>query len=351
MDLSSLETVKISPNSRIKIINDFFSGSTEEIENKDYSEAELSLHAGALCLYAATLLTKIYDKTPVQIDGEFNEIQLESNAREVALQSAIRSNPKFAHYSEEQVKEAAHNMLLRDIRNSFAHGNFEIGYNIHTKKLYFVLQPRRKDVMVSEPIIISKNALKKSLAKTLSNTASKYKRFTDLQIRSTVRTNISTPLQSLMLPSQMLQFADYYLEKPQRGVGRLSVDPKRYMLIQYALLITQATYEQDDYYNIFGKDSNIFNKIAVVRNANAHDGIFFGSLAKRITYTDRSKTLDETLQKSTSSLLIANTLKESILQLTKEGQNPSAIKELKDRLATEFNFLFTEEGDPSELFS
>ena len=341
MDLSLLETVKISPNSRIKIINDFFPGSTEEIENKDYSDAELSLHAGALCLYAATLLTKIYDKTPVQIDGEFNEIQLESNAREVALQSAIRSNPKFAHYSEEQVKEAAHNMLLRDIRNSF----------VHTKKLYFVLQPRRKDVMVSEPIIISKNALKKSLAKTLSNTASKYKRFTDLQIRSTVRTNISTPLQSLMLPSQMLQFADYYLEKPQRGVGRLSVDPKRYMLIQYALLITQATYEQDDYYNIFGKDSNIFNKIAVVRNANAHDGIFFGSLAKRITYTDRSKTLDETLQKSTSSLLIANTLKESILQLNKEGQNPSAIKELKDRLATEFNFLFTEEGDPSELFS
>ena len=138
MNVDLSKCVKISSNARIKIINEFFPDFSEEMTENNLSDAELSLHAGAMCLYTATMLTKIYDKSDSQIDTELNEIELESNNREIALQNYVRSLPKYSHYTEEQIKKEAHKMLLRDIRNSFAHGNFRIMYNTHTKKLFFV---------------------------------------------------------------------------------------------------------------------------------------------------------------------------------------------------------------------
>ena len=342
MDLS--KCVRMSPNARIKIINEFFPASAEKIERNSLSDAELSLHAGAMCLYTATMLTKIYDKSASQINSELNEIELESNDREIALQNYVRSLPKYSHYTEEQIKEEAHKMLLRDIRNSFAHGNFSISCNPHTKKLFFVLLPERKGIRIDEPIVISKNALRKALAKTLVSTAKKYHAYTSSALRDTIKTNINEPLQSLMLPSELVKLADHYLENKQRFEQKLTIDEKRANIIQYALLISQITYEQDDYYQIFGKDSNIFNKIALVRNSNAHSGLVFGNLAKKITYVDKNKTLNESFRKSITSLLIANQLKSDIMPLVEAGQNLEYVEDLKNQLAQAFDYFFTDNG-------
>ena len=290
------------------------------------------------------MLTKIYDKSASQIDSELNEIELESNDREIALQNYVRSLPKYSHYTEEQIKEEAHKMLLHDIRNSFAHGNFRIMCNPHTKKLFFVLLPERKGIQIDAPIVISKNSLKKALAKTLFSTAQKYQAYTSSVLRDTIKTNINEPLQSLMLPTELMKISDHYLESKKRFEPKLTIDERRSKLIQYVLLISQITYEQDDYYQIFGKDSNIFNKIALVRNSNAHNNLVFGNMAKRISYTDRDKTVNESFKKSITSLLIANQLKSDIMALVEAGQNLEQVEDLKNQLAQAFDYFFTDNG-------
>ena len=344
MNVDLAKCVRMSSNARIKIINEFFPDFSEEMTEKNLSDAELSLHSGALCLYAATMLTKIYDKSDGEIDSSLNEIELESNDRELALQDAIRKLAKYSHYTEEQIKKEAHKMLLRDIRNSFAHGNFRLMCNTHTKKLFFVLLPERKGIQIDEPIVISKNSLKKALTKTLTNTATKYRALPVSALREKASSNLNEPLQSLMLPTELMKLADHYLENKQRFEQKLKIDEKRAKLIQYALVITQISYEQDDYYQIFGKDSNIFNKIALVRNSNAHNNLVFGNLAKRIIYTDRNKTLDESFKKSITSLLIANQLKTDLLPLMNEGKNIEAVEDMKNQLAEAFDYFFTDNG-------
>ena len=344
MNIDLSKCVRLSPNARIKIIQEFFPDSNEEMTGNSLSNAELSLHAGALSLYVATMLTKIYDKTTNQADQELDEIELESNDRELALREAIRLLPKYAHCTEEQINAEAHKMLLRDIRNSFAHGNFKISCNQHTKKLYFVLLPERKGFDVNEPIVISKNSLHKALSKTLTRTALKYKALPESALREKASTNLNEPLQSLMLPTLFMKLSDHYLGKNDRYAQKPAIPVNRAQLIGFALLISQITYEQDDYYKIFGKDSNIFSKIAMVRNANAHNNLVFGNLANRISYVDRNKTLNESFRKSITSLLIANQLKTDILPLVEEGKNLSAVEDMKNELAEAFNYFFTDDG-------
>lgn len=148
-----------------------------------------------------------------------------------------------------------------------------------------------------------------------------------------------------MLSTELMKLADYYLEKDSQRDLKSKIKCERMKLIQYILLVSQITYEQDDYYQIFGKNSNIFNKFAIVRNANAHNNLIFGNLAKRITYTDRDKTLDESFRKSITSLLIANQLKTDILPLVKEGKNLEGVEDLKNQLSQAFDYFFTEGGN------
>ena len=344
MNIDLNRCVRLSPNARIKIMKEFFPVTSEEYTGNNLTDAELAMHAGALCLYASTMLTKIYDKTDKQINEALDEIELESNDREIDLYNYLKTVPKFATYTEEQLKAKAHEMMLKDIRNSFAHGNFKINYNVHTKKLYFVLLPERRGVPVNTPIVISKNSLYKANVKSLTNTAKKYKSFTPTALSDMVKTNLNAPLQSLMMPSSLMKLADHYLGKQNLHGQKLTIDQKRARYIEFALLISQITYEQDDYYKIFGKNSNIFNKIAMVRNAHAHNNLVFGSLANRITYMDRDKTLDESFRKSITSLLIANQLKTDILPLVEEGRNMEAVEDLKNQLLQAFDYFFTDNG-------
>ena len=71
MNVDLAKCVRMSSNARIKIINEFFPDFSEEMARNNLSDSELSLHAGAMCLYTATMLTKIYDKSDSRI-GDFH---------------------------------------------------------------------------------------------------------------------------------------------------------------------------------------------------------------------------------------------------------------------------------------
>lgn len=329
MTINFLNSVNISPKARTKILSDFFSTPTPSFVEETETRDSLQPHSGALCLYSATLISKIHETNP-------EAIQVESNERELALQSQIQQSSKFSHLTDEKARSKAHEMILKDIRNSFAHGNFTIAFI--NNDLYFVLQPKRKDFVVNTPIIISSCALKGAIIEKMSESSASILFSNESEIKTKINNNLSSLLKGLMLPSQLLKIADYYLENSQSSPIR--IDSKRKLLIEYTLLVTQITYEQDDYYNIFGKDSSVFDKVSLIRNSIAHDNFLFGSQAKNISHTDRNRNSSESISKGVTYLDTVNALKNSILTAQTKDYSQESIDNLKTQLAECLDMYF-----------
>lgn len=333
----NLTTEKLSGLARLKILSDFLIDEDNKIESDDLS---LKLHAGAISLYAAALITKIYETNP-------DALLIGNEQRESALCLAIQNSPKFSHLSGDEISLKAHELIIKDLRNCFAHGNFEIGYNLEQKGIYFILQPQRKDFVVDVPIIISNKVLKDAIMGPIMELSFALM-FKNDENKTTNLDNVNELFKTFLLPTQMLKFADYYLETTPFKT-KPNVEGFKSTLIQYILLATQITYEQDDYYNIFGKDSNIFERISLIRNSIAHDSFLFEELAKDINYTDRDRTLNETLIKSVAVLTTACDMKEAIKNVDKKFYSETSINSLKDKLMECFDMLF-ENNNTESLF-
>ena len=236
-------------------------------------------------------------------------------------------------------------MINKDIRNSFAHGNFEISYDIYSKKLYFVLKPQRRDFVTDIPIVISKGALFKANRKHVVEQRAPHETLTKTQIEQSILRDFGKTFKSFILPVQMLKLAEYYLEKPEKYAKPLVLSQKEYAFIQYLLSIAKITYEQDDYYNIFGKDSTIFEKMAIVRNAVAHDTFDFEDNISGVNHADRQRSFNESLQKSAGLLAVANAQKDLMIRQINNGNySHDAIQSLAAVLDECFDFVFSNRG-------
>lgn len=339
MDINKLQPIKLSPCAREKVINDFFPNFIDDdhLNKESLDSRALPLHAGALCLYTATLLTKIYENNP-------EAIQLESNDRELALRELIKRSAKFSHLTDSQVAEVAHEMIIKDIRNSFAHGNFKISYDIYSKKLYFVLTPVRKDFRSDIPIVISKESLLKANKQVVARMGLGLKALGDAHLNSVTSSSMGNLLKSFVSPTKMIQLADNYFDK-KYALQKTKVDERMYFLVDYMMLLSKIVYEQDDYYNIFGKDSNIFQRIALIRNSLAHDSFSLIQDAKEVNYQDRQKSLKETFIKSVTTLITVNKQKELIQLAIYKQYDPEIIQELTDALKETFDLLFNQEDN------
>ena len=339
MNINSSKNIKISQHAMVKIINDFFSNVESDVNEYDFLDSkELSMHAGAFCLYAAILISKIHETNP-------DAIEIESNEREIALQTCIRNSSKYKHLTEEQIQNKAHQMMSKDIRNSFAHGNLKINYDFIKNDLYFVLLPQRKDFDIDIPIIISKNSIKDAIIQSSFN----FIFSSEDNLESMINNDLSNLLKLTLIPTQMMKMADYYLQSPDHHTDSFTVDPKRYMLIKHILLVTKITYEQDDYYNIFGKDSEVFKTISLIRNSIAHDCFLFTELAKNINYTDQERTINESLNKSVMYLSAVDKLKNIISSNIAKGRSLESIQELKEKLSEYLQLYFDNIDEASEF--
>ncbi len=224
----------------------------------------------------------------------------------------IKNTPKYSNFTDEQISTMANNLILKDIRNSFAHGNFEISYDIYTKRLYYILQPKRKDFVVDIPIIISKDALFKANRLHVGRLGTKFSLLTRDQIDNKLKTEFGGQLKELILPVDMLKLAENYIDRKVKHAERYKPHTSRYLAIYYPLLVSQMTYEQDDYYNLFNKNSNIFSKIAHIRNAVSHNGFEFDNTTLAINHTDREETLTDPLEKSVRLLKLVRDQKNLI---------------------------------------
>ena len=337
MDINRLNPVPISPSAREKVILDFFPTLSTEGDlytyDKEITNRELPLHAGALCLYATTLITKLHETSPQALEPYYEE-------RFESYKKLIKSSPKHANLTNEQVETFAQNLINRDIRNCFAHGNFEISYDIYTKKLNYVLTPKRKDFITPEPIVISKQSLLKANQNFIYELGRKYSCYNEQMLQFEVDHNLSKSLKSFMLPIQMLKLSEYYLANKQPNKNTVLFDEKLYHLIQYSLLASKMTYDQNDYYNIFGLDSNVFSAIALIRNSLAHDNYEFVDIAQKIRYNDEDKTLEESVGESASKLLIVDSQKEILKNLIKQNRSQASIDNLTEKFKEMFDFFF-----------
>lgn len=329
MDITKLCPVRISPSAKDKIIKEFFPSVTlDEFEDPNITTRESNIHAGALALYSATLITKVYETNA-------NDIERESSAREAELSQLIKANPKYAHYSDEEVSNKVKELIIKDIRNCFAHGNFEISYDIHTKKLYYVLQSKRKDFVSDKPIVISKNALLKVNKKFIEPLGRSLSKLSPSELSSRACTHLNMDLKRLIIPVEMLKLAEHFLNLKTLN----NMNQSKYALIHYVLLASKITYEQNDYYEMFGKDSNIFQAISHIRNSIAHDGFSFINGISTIQHQDRANLTTDSIEKNVSILYIADIQKSLINSVKKNNHSEHAINDLKEELKKIFTTI------------
>jgi len=339
--MSNRKQERISTYAKDKVIFDFFpevdiaDGADENAQ--ELSGREAPLHAGALCSYATLLMTKLHETDP-------ECLQPDAKSRKASLKDLVKADAKNAGKSDAEIDNIVEDMIKVDIRNSFAHGDFEINYDVYTGKMDFVLQPLRRDYASIESIVIDKNAIIKANRKFLADKGKEFKQcmsFSEHIINEAVTTNLSKTLKGFILPLQMQKMVDYYLDKNPPLKSQVLVDDKIYYMVQYVLSSAKITYEQQDYYDIFSKDSNVFGAISLIRNSLAHDNLEFVDNALGVSYADKRASKTESIAESASKLLIADHIKEIIIQQKQEGKHSEAsIESLKEELKKMFDFFF-----------
>jgi len=325
---------RISPYAKDKIVKDFMPEfidvDVESNVGKTDSQVAL-LHAGALCLYAASLITKVQE-------GNIDDLPPKCAGRKKALTGLVKVNPKYVSLDNAQIEQFVNNLIIRDIRNCFAHGNFELK-KVGSKTLEFVLKPARKDFVSDEPIVISADKLLQVNHECVRQLSKKYIPVANGGVEALAHENIDQMVKGFILPVQLLKLADYY-------IGGKSIDKKKVTpeagvkpLVLYSLMATKITYEQDDYYDLFGKDSNIFGAISLIRNSLAHDTLELAGMMQNISYTDRGRTLMESVAESLSKLSIVDSMKQGVCAVRGKHSDESVTK-LTEKLKETFDFFF-----------
>ena len=140
----------------------------------------------------------------------------------------------------------------------------------------------------------------------------------------------------------------FYLDNSIRRKSDIMFEENMYHLIQYSLLASKITYDQNDYYKIFGKSSNVFDTISLVRNSLAHDNIQFVDNAQNVNYVDRDRTLSESVALSASKLLLVDMQKQMLMNLGEKAK-PENVQDLAERCKDIFDFFFDGRYDFEEL--
>ena len=189
--------------------------------------------------------------------------------------------------------------------------------------------------------MISKKSLLNANRQAVAEIANKAMFSPSLQRSMVNSKNLGQTLKNFLLPTEMLKLSEHYLEN-KKSNKNYTIDEKRYFYIHNALLISKMAYEQDQYYKIFGKDSDIFNKISLIRNSIAHDNFEFSDLGRSVSYVDRTRTLNKTPEDSVVLLLDATDKKDLILSVSQGDHSQESINSLTDELKKCFSLLFNE---------
>ena len=296
-----------------------------------YTNANINKDAQALCLYAAILWTGVYKNNNIECDGEARK--QDENARRL-----LRERNRYRNLNDEQFDFAIDNIISTEIRNCFAHGNFGIS-SLESGEDFFVLSPNpSRTIFESQQNIYvsfenAYNAVVDFIEEQSQNAAPE-KRF-----------------QNIDVPTMLLNLFFCVNGYEINDLGKIDGERFKSLIkaLEISLLCADFTWNQNTFYEDYGKESEIFKMITLLRNSVVHGTMQISSDAKTI-YIDNAKSTDlrshsENASNFLMKILVAD-MEKDITGIGKEADSPAMIEESKKIVQDGF---LEESGSLSEI--
>lgn len=291
------QTIKLLKYGKSKIMEDFW----PEDENFDIKEFKKSFgvkndpnenfYAESISVYSLLLATSIleFDLSKLQNQKTIDEMAQVSNGlcptpiftREDLFEK-LQKKPPYNTMSEEEFTRAVYKIVLNDVRNSFAHGNFacikKTGKDGKEIKQFWLI-PNRSPFTCDDYMIVVKyddvfNALALKMQLLMSNTE---------EYSNIKQNDFNLFAKKYLVPNLLFGLATYYHtgwrnEKFEHSCKQ----PDTTLLMQYLLSETILLVNQNVCHEKFGPDSDLFKNISFNRNSTAHNTSTFSNHGKNI---------------------------------------------------------------------
>lgn len=313
---------------------------------------DFNLHATAMNLYALLLHTGYFEES---IDGETeekykNEIKLHPKytKRKLEAYNSLPTRREYAGKTRKELDEIIEEITMRDIRNCFAHGNFEIRYKESVFDAEFVLNPTQSKIVSDEKIYISFKMVYTCLAKLLqekSQTIMKQEIFKSVEKivkdkkegkpvdeelnRKIEKESKGDMMKDIILPVNLLNLVRFYAG--QSFDKKILNELKQGVTSAYManiFLATELTYNQSEYHRIFGKDSSVFKAVSLIRNSLAHNNTEFSADGEKQKLKNEYKNVTTEVESELNELSIKMEILEAQKRL--KGYKPEAEEMIGD---------------------
>lgn len=221
----------------------------------------------AFCLYSGIMAMNLNEN-----DFDF---YIDTTIRKADIGQNLRSKNKYKSLTSEELDEKIKANNLKDIRNSFFHGNFEV---LQEEGLsWFVLKPERAHNITNHPLLISFEEIYKVLGDKFNQQQKEYlsKKIKTEEEKSQYTQKLFT------LP--FVEMAQYFRnENFNEFQTKDFILKSRAYLYQY-LLTVDNSYQQNELMP-FLKNPSQKEQLCVLRNSTAHARIIFGK--NKLKYVD-----------------------------------------------------------------
>jgi hypothetical protein len=145
-------------------------------------------------------------------------------------------------------------------------------------------------------------------------------------------------MKEIIIPTTFMALTRFYADQANEDDENILKGFKKDSLyIENALLAAMLTYNQNDYYNTFGKESNIFKAVTLVRNSLAHNWMEFSNDGSEQILKDQYKTVSTELKDDFVLVSMKMDIIDSQMRIKKS--NPEAENFIEDDfLNTKFSY-------------
>lgn len=271
--LAHLEKYKIDDTARLFIMAQL--GIESNYPDKEWAKTimksmpkNIEAHCVALCLYAnlvttKTLINKTADLKPKYL-GNLDDAK-----------NMLKQKGKYSNLNDDELKAKIEEINLIDTRNCFAHGSFTFTCpgmrqgSPNIKKGLFFLNPTHSSITCPHQLVISFQTVYDLVWQyMLDKTDSLLK---NARFLSKTNLDIDKHIDEFVIPSSLQalvspHFPPYMRHPMQKTLS----DPNFQSHLQNTLSCAMFALNQNEFYEIFGADSEVFALVKVFRNSWIH---------------------------------------------------------------------------------
>lgn len=309
--IDHLNKFKIDDTARLFIMAKL--GVSAEYPDKEWVETllrhapkNISIHCAALCLYTnlivtQTLMFNTHNLKPSYV-GSLEDAK-----------NMIKQKSKYQNLTDEEIAARVEEINLLDVRNCFAHGSFTFACpNSNPKNGFFILNPTHSEITCPHQIVVKFEAVYNAVWDYITLETLKYKHSTNFLEKA--QQDMGKYIDEYIVPTSLQALVDnYFHPNHPLAMKKTLSSPLFQTHVQNTLSSAMFALNQNDFYELFGADSEIFGLVKVFRNSWIHN----------YTHTTRDG-------------------KEQVLDDPKNSQLPEAIKDDKYSLSKIMELLHAE---------